>query len=267
MKCYNCQSDNSSNSSFCLVCGASLTTDRQSIYKEITIGRDHDNMITIDDPHVSHHHAVIRMRGSEYILEDLQSTNGTYVNGNRVTISRISKRDQITLGKNIVLEWHQIENCIPTSLPPDVSRASYRQPIEPLPEKGERSQEPQKSVKVPSDEIKNPKEQLKQKDEPQKAQNVHLGLGNELVYAMEMHKSYVGKSFLTLAAYYFGFWVVGAVMNFVFLSQAKRTKQIIGRNPSGRGCLIVLIITHFALPIVVALLAVAFGISIFRHLF
>ena len=51
----------------------------------ITIGRKADNDIRIDNLAVSSHHARIRLDSGACILEDLQSTNGTYHNGERIT--------------------------------------------------------------------------------------------------------------------------------------------------------------------------------------
>ena len=48
---------------------------------EITIGRVPDNTLQIDDASVSSHHAVLRLRGADYILTDIGSTNGTRLNG------------------------------------------------------------------------------------------------------------------------------------------------------------------------------------------
>ena len=47
----------------------------------ITLGRVEDNMIQIEDASVSSHHAELSLRGSDYILRDLGSTNGTTING------------------------------------------------------------------------------------------------------------------------------------------------------------------------------------------
>src|SRR6266498_3340982 len=47
----------------------------------ITIGRGPDNMIVINDPSVSTHHAQLQRAGEMYRLKDLDSTNGTRVNG------------------------------------------------------------------------------------------------------------------------------------------------------------------------------------------
>jgi len=53
--------------------------------KETTIGRWPDNNVVIDDRWVSRHHARIVRRGLRYVVEDLGSKNGTFVNGQRLT--------------------------------------------------------------------------------------------------------------------------------------------------------------------------------------
>lgn len=51
----------------------------------LTMGRAQDNDIVLDDPQVSRHHAHVVRRGDEIVVEDLGSTNGTLVNGRRIT--------------------------------------------------------------------------------------------------------------------------------------------------------------------------------------
>ena len=50
-----------------------------------TIGRGSENQIVIDDPQVSRYHARLTWQGNSYVLEDLGSVNGTWVNGARIT--------------------------------------------------------------------------------------------------------------------------------------------------------------------------------------
>ncbi len=74
-------------------------------------------------------------------------------------------------------------------------------------------------------------------------------------------ESYTGKAVLTLALYYFGFFLVGFVLNIVFLVDSNRTKRNTGKSPNGRGCLIILLLWHLIIPIIVIVLIVfgAFG--------
>ncbi|HXX40940.1 MAG TPA: FHA domain-containing protein [Chthoniobacterales bacterium] len=64
----------------------------------ITIGRAPDNMIVIDDPSVSSHHAQIDLSGDVYRIKDLGSTNGTRVNGTPVTETQIRFDDRLRFG-------------------------------------------------------------------------------------------------------------------------------------------------------------------------
>ncbi len=73
--------------------------------KEIaTIGREASADIVIADPEVSRAHARLLTKPGGLIIEDLGSTNGTFVNKQRITSPRaISPGDEITLGESIVL--------------------------------------------------------------------------------------------------------------------------------------------------------------------
>ena len=64
-----------------------------------TLGRRPYNDIVIDNLAVSGEHAVLQMTGSEVVLEDLSSTNGTYVNGKAVKKQQLQNGDAIEIGK------------------------------------------------------------------------------------------------------------------------------------------------------------------------
>ena len=72
---------------------AQLTKDRTSL------GRRPYNDIVIDNLAVSGEHAVLQMSGNEVYLEDLNSTNGTYVNGKAVKKQLLQNNDTIEIGK------------------------------------------------------------------------------------------------------------------------------------------------------------------------
>jgi pSer/pThr/pTyr-binding forkhead associated (FHA) protein len=64
-----------------------------------TIGRKSDNMVILNDSYVSNHHAKIYIKNMEYYLEDLKSTNGTFLNSARVTKNeQLAKGDIIKIG-------------------------------------------------------------------------------------------------------------------------------------------------------------------------
>ena len=69
----------------------------------VTIGRSKQNTIVFPNPEVSSVHARIDKVGTDYILTDLQSTNGTFVNSLKVLSHRLSHGDRISIGKNVLL--------------------------------------------------------------------------------------------------------------------------------------------------------------------
>ena len=68
-----------------------------------TIGRLPDNTVVIDNPAVSGHHACVFRDGDAYIVEDLQSTNGTFVNEKRVTRRTLQNGDVVLVGKHTLV--------------------------------------------------------------------------------------------------------------------------------------------------------------------
>lgn len=73
---------------------------------EATIGRDQANAIVINDPEVSRRHARLYRQGVNYVIEDLGSTNGTSVNGQRLVGPYILRSGEtITLGEHTNLQF------------------------------------------------------------------------------------------------------------------------------------------------------------------
>ncbi len=66
--------------------------------KEITVGRVADNGIQVEHASVSGHHAVFRLDGLDYTIQDLDSTNGTRINGERITQQKLRRNDILRLG-------------------------------------------------------------------------------------------------------------------------------------------------------------------------
>jgi pSer/pThr/pTyr-binding forkhead associated (FHA) protein len=99
--------------------------------EEITIGRETTNGLPISDPEVSRRHARISFQNGYYILEDLNSTNGTFVNGRRLVGQYVLQHgDVLNLGENITLVFEG------TAFDPDATVASntvFPQPEEAKP--------------------------------------------------------------------------------------------------------------------------------------
>ena len=71
---------------------------------EILIGRDASNGVAINDAEVSRKHAKLSLQGSAYVIQDLGSTNGSFVNGHRLTGPQVlNPSDTVSFGENIVM--------------------------------------------------------------------------------------------------------------------------------------------------------------------
>ncbi len=75
--------------------------------KVISVGRQHDNDLVIDDPRVSRHHAQLHAVHGRFVIFDLGSTGGTYLNGHRTHQSVIYPGDIISLAG---VELHYIRD-------------------------------------------------------------------------------------------------------------------------------------------------------------
>jgi hypothetical protein len=72
----------------------------------ITIGRDLKCDVVLNDPEISRNHTRLTAAGNGYQVEDLESTNGTFVNSQKVTAPRLLQPgDLVGLGENLVLEY------------------------------------------------------------------------------------------------------------------------------------------------------------------
>ena len=71
--------------------------------QKLSIGRDTKSTMQVVDVEVSRNHAEIRLLNTSFVLIDLQSTNGTFVNGQRVQEHTLQNFDQIKIGSTILL--------------------------------------------------------------------------------------------------------------------------------------------------------------------
>src|SRR5262245_45987408 len=81
--------------------------DKGKVFRELaiplTIGREEGNLLRLNDERVSRFHAKIQQDGGDIILTDLESTNGTRVNGSSVQIRRLRAGDRVGVGRSILL--------------------------------------------------------------------------------------------------------------------------------------------------------------------
>ena len=102
---------------------------------EITIGRDSANIVAINDVEVSRRHARMELRGPTYAIQDLGSTNGTFVNGQRVSgIQALNPGDSVSFGEGIVLTYEATFDPNATMMSAKASRPVTPPPQRPVPE-------------------------------------------------------------------------------------------------------------------------------------
>jgi pSer/pThr/pTyr-binding forkhead associated (FHA) protein len=69
----------------------------------VTIGRQPDNLLQIDNPAVSGHHAKVYWETNHYVVEDTDSFNGTYVKNRRISKAVLEDGDVILIGKHTIV--------------------------------------------------------------------------------------------------------------------------------------------------------------------
>ena len=83
-----------------------LTIDGRSqtiTERTVVMGRSKECDVRVEDPNVSRRHAELRQEGATYWLVDLDSTNGTELNGKRVSRAKLADGDRITLGSTEIV--------------------------------------------------------------------------------------------------------------------------------------------------------------------
>ena len=69
----------------------------------LVMGRSPDADFLLDDPYASEFHLRLALKDGQVVLSDLGSTNGTYLNGRRITVpTPLSKGDAVQVGKTIM---------------------------------------------------------------------------------------------------------------------------------------------------------------------
>lgn len=97
-------------------------------------------------------------------------------------------------------------------------------------------------------------------------ENKFQGLSDELSMSVHKSKTFVLPAIITLVLYYIGFFIVGFIVNLLYISSANNNRIITGSNPPGRGCLVFLLWFHIILLLVILVLFAA-GINIFADIF
>jgi len=86
-----------------------ITENLELTKEKLTIGRNPNSDLFIKNPNVSFNHAIIYKNGNDYEIEDLNSTNGTYLNGEKIQKATIRNGDEISIAGvyNFKIEFHK----------------------------------------------------------------------------------------------------------------------------------------------------------------
>lgn len=91
----------------------------------VTIGRDASNTISLAEPGVSKHHALLIREDDTHKLFDLHSANGTWVNGERITTAKLNDGDVVRFGPREL----RYETAIATATGPRKLALPSEQPV------------------------------------------------------------------------------------------------------------------------------------------
>jgi pSer/pThr/pTyr-binding forkhead associated (FHA) protein len=97
---------------------------RLQTHRPFTLGRDPGNDIILRDPKVSRHHAEIVFERGFFVLHDLASANGTYVNGKRIRVAPLTHGARLRMGNTY--------GRFSEELPTESEGAPMAAPAEPL---------------------------------------------------------------------------------------------------------------------------------------
>jgi predicted component of type VI protein secretion system len=93
---------------------------------ELYIGRDLSNDIVINDPEISRRHTRLFQQSGTYAVEDMGSTNGTSINGQRLTgPGFLQPGDVLTLGERVTLHFEALPVAENVAVPMDAQAAAY----------------------------------------------------------------------------------------------------------------------------------------------
>ena len=88
--------------------------------KAVTIGRAKEADISLDDPKASRINAAIRYWDDIFIVRDMKSNNGTYLNGQKIEVAKLSGNDVLKVGEteiHVSIEESSSSEVTPTSKP------------------------------------------------------------------------------------------------------------------------------------------------------
>ncbi|HSY47390.1 MAG TPA: FHA domain-containing protein [Thermoanaerobaculia bacterium] len=104
---------------------------RLQTHRPFTVGRDPGNDIILRDPKVSRHHAEIIFERGFFVVHDLSSANGTYINGKRVRVAPLTHSSKVRMGNT----FGRFSEELPTENDGAAAAEPFEQPL-PIPGTG-----------------------------------------------------------------------------------------------------------------------------------
>jgi len=238
---------------------------------EFRIGRASDNDLVVNSGHVSSHHTRLIKTPHGLEIEDLGSTNHTYVDGYQVHRSSVSVGDSVQLSAHYELNWNdpRLQQWLRGGVQQAPKPVPYQSPglqrNRPVPQyqANDAAQQP-----IQAEVLEQyPPQQSRPSGQGRSEGDVRLQHMEEMMdarhdqqmHAMARLESMTGKAWLTFFAYYFGFFIAGLIMNIVFLCKSNSVKKATGHHPPGHGCLVFLLFFHVLLPLLLLILIAAGG--------
>lgn len=141
----------------------------------MTIGRDPNSTISVNDPEVSRYHAKMMRQGGKIVIEDNGSTNGTSINGRRISGPHVLRAgEMISLGEDIAFSFESLNYDPDATIVSSGPAAAPRQrPVVPPPPPPQRAY----AGRVPADPAPIPPPASQSKSGGRKAVPVAIGLG------------------------------------------------------------------------------------------
>ena len=147
----------------------------------MTVGRKPDNDVVIDNPAVSSHHCKIFRQADAYFVEDLDSTNGTYINDKRVMKGGLHHNDVVGLATKHALVFVEDVPPPPPAAPPAAENPAAEKTMILSPKQQE-------------DAVKAAAASGEQKKELLGGLRILKGVVDQVEYELKGMSTYIGKS-------------------------------------------------------------------------
>ncbi len=169
----------------------------------LTIGRKPDNDLVIDNQAVSGYHARITEVQGAFVLEDLGSATGTFVNDQKVARQQLKPADRVTIGRH-VLVYHDEVKAPPAATPPpkpaDADRMGGPEPSEqPARPQEAQNSSPAPPEPAPADRPTNPTPPARQESPQEEERPVEISKPKKRVGVLQIVEGHTDRKHYQLA--------------------------------------------------------------------